>query len=178
MAETTDLINDPSVQKLLKYAIEKKSVSYDEVTDFLPDNIVNSDKIEEVMTILEEHKIKLEDEVIDLQFEDEKPAKNNKKKKLVFNEGRETSNDDPIRLYLREIGNEKLLTAEQEGFLAKKMEEGGQIIKKVILESNILITEFYKVCRKALSKRDPRELNLSKKEISEILAERKRLNMF
>ena len=58
------------------------------------------------------------------------------------------------------------------------MEEGGQIIKKVILESNILINEFHKICRKALSKRDPRELNISKKEVSEILAERKRLNIF
>jgi RNA polymerase primary sigma factor len=79
---------------------------------------------------------------------------------------------------LREIGKENLLTAEQEVILSKKMEEGGQIIKKVILESNFLVNEFYKICRKALSKRDPRELNLSKKEVSEILAERKRLNVF
>jgi RNA polymerase primary sigma factor len=179
MAETTELVNDPAVQKLLAYAREKKSVSYDEVTDFLPDHIVNSDKIEEVLNILEENKIKLEDEAIDLQIEDDKQDKNNKKtKKLVYAEGRESSNDDPIRLYLREIGKENLLTAEQEVILSKKMEEGGHIIKKVILESNILINEFYKVCRKALSKRDPRELNLSKKEISEILAERKRLNIF
>jgi RNA polymerase primary sigma factor len=179
MAETTELVNDPAVQKLLAYAREKKSVSYDEVTDFLPDHIVNSDKIEEVLNILEENKIKLEDEPIDLQLEDEKQEKNNKKnKKLVYAEGRDSSNDDPIRLYLREIGKENLLTAEQEVILSKKMEEGGHIIKKVILESNVLVNEFYKICRKALSKRDPRELNLSKKEISEILAERKRLNIF
>ncbi|MBN2352602.1 MAG: RNA polymerase sigma factor RpoD [Spirochaetales bacterium] len=179
MAETTELVNEPAVQKLLAYAREKKSVSYDEVTDFLPDNIVNSDKIEEVINILEENKIKLEDEFIDLQLDDEKPEKNNKKnKKLVYAEGRDSSNDDPIRLYLREIGKENLLTAEQEVILSKKMEEGGHIIKKVILESNILINEFYKICRKALSKRDPREMNLSKKEISEVLAERKRLNVF
>ncbi len=179
MAETTELVNDPAVQKLLAYAREKKSVSYDEVTDFLPDHIVNGDKIEEVINILEENKIKLEDEPIDLQLDDEKPEKNNKKnKKLVYAEGRDSSNDDPIRLYLREIGKENLLTAEQEVILSKKMEEGGQIIKKVILESNVLINEFYRICRKALSKRDPRELNLSKKEVSEILAERKRLNIF
>ncbi|HEQ71549.1 MAG TPA: sigma-70 family RNA polymerase sigma factor, partial [Spirochaetia bacterium] len=184
MAETTELINDPAVQKLLNYAREKKSISYDEVTDFLPDYIVNSDKIEDVMSILEENKIKLEDEVIDLKIDDDdeeeeqREEKANKKKKLVYAEGKESSNDDPIRLYLREIGKENLLTAEQEVILSKKMEEGGQIITKVILDSNILINEFYRICRKALSKRDPREMNLSKKEVSEILAERKRLNIF
>ncbi len=178
MAETTELVNDPAVQKLLAYAREKKSVSYDEVNDFLPDHIVNSDKIEEVMNLLQTNKIKLEDEPVDLQLEDDKSEKNNKKKKLVYAEGLDSSNDDPIRLYLREIGKENLLTAEQEVILSKKMEEGGHIIKKVILESNILVNEFYKICRKALSKRDPRELNLSKKEVSEILAERKRLNIF
>jgi RNA polymerase primary sigma factor len=179
MAETTELVNDPAVQKLLAYAREKKSVSYDEVNDFLPDHIVNSDKIEEVMNLLQENKIKLEEEPVDLQIEDDKTGKTNKKnKKLVYAEGRDSSNDDPIRLYLREIGKENLLTAEQEVILSKKMEEGGHIIKKVIMESSILVNEFYKICRKALSKRDPRELNLSKKEVSEILAERKRLNIF
>ncbi len=179
MAETTELVNDPAVQKLLAYAREKKSVSYDEVNDFLPSSIVNSDKIEEVMNLLQENKIKLEEEPVDLQIDEEQERQDkNKKKKLVYAEGRDSSNDDPIRLYLREIGKENLLTAEQEVILSKKMEEGGHIIKKVILESNILINEFYRICRKALSKRDPRELNLSKKEVSEILAERKRLNLF
>ena len=179
MAETTELVNDPAVQKLLAYAREKKSVSYDEVNDFLPSSLVNSDKIEEVMNLLQENKIKLEEEPVDLQIDEEQERQDkNKKKKLVYAEGRDSSNDDPIRLYLREIGKENLLTAEQEVILSKKMEEGGHIIKKVILESNILINEFYRICRKALSKRDPRELNLSKKEVSEILAERKRLNLF
>ncbi|RPJ06275.1 MAG: RNA polymerase sigma factor RpoD [Spirochaetaceae bacterium] len=183
MAEITDLINEPSVQKLLKYAKEKKSINYDEVTDFLPEHIVNTDKIEEVMTILEQNKIKLEDENIELISDDEpdeKSDKNEKKKnkKLLYTEGRESSNDDPIRLYLREIGKENLLTAEQEVILSKKMEEGGAIIKKIILESNILINEFYRICKKAISKKDPREMNITKKEASEILAERKRLNLF
>jgi len=181
MAEASELINEPAVQKLLKYAMEKKSISYDEVTDFLPDYIINSDKIEEVINILEENNIKLADEPIDLQIEEEKPETiniNNKKKKIIYTDSRESSSDDPIRLYLREIGKENLLTAEQEVMLSKKMEEGGQILKKVILESNLLINEFYKICRKAMSRKDPREMNLTKKEVTEILAERKRLNTF
>lgn len=52
----SDLENDSSVQKLLEYAKEKKSVTYDEVNDFLPDSITNTDKIEEVMNLLEKMK--------------------------------------------------------------------------------------------------------------------------
>ncbi|MBN1523730.1 MAG: RNA polymerase sigma factor RpoD [Spirochaetales bacterium] len=184
MTEITEIQNDPAVQKLLKYAKEKKSINYDEVNDFLPDYIVKTDKIEEVMSLLEENKIKLEEEPIDLQIDedqdeekDEKEVKR-KKGKLLYTEGRESSNDDPIRLYLREIGKENLLTAEQEVILSKKMEDGEHIITEIILESHILVNEFYRICKKALSKKDPREMNISKKEISEILAERKRLNSF
>ena len=100
-----------------------------------------------------------------------------KKKKLVYDE-KETAIDDPIRLYLREIGKENLLTAEQEVILSKKMEEGEGIIKSVLKSSGLFINEFFRLSMKALSKKDPRELNLAKKEISEFMAERRRLNQF
>ena len=59
----------------------------------------------------------------------------------------ESSGDDPIRLYLREIGKENLLTAEQEVELSKKMEDGAAIIKEVIQESGIMITRFHDIIR-------------------------------
>jgi len=58
----TELQADKSVAKLLEYAKEKKRITYDEVNDFLPDSIVNSEKIEEVIALLEEHNISLDDE--------------------------------------------------------------------------------------------------------------------
>ena len=171
-----ELAAHPSIIKLIAYAKSKKSISYEEVNDFLPENIVSSDKIDEVIAILEKNKIKLEDEAENLDLEVEKAVKQ-KKKKLVYNE-KETTIDDPIRLYLREIGKENLLTAEQEVSLSKQMEEGEGIIKKIIHSSGFFISEFYRLGIKSLSKRDPRELNLSKKEISELLSERRRLNQF
>ena len=119
----SDLAADPAIKKLLEYAKGKKSVSYDEVNDFLPDAIVNSDRIEEVIALLEKHNIKLEDEEISLEIEEEKPGKD--RKKLIYSD-KESSVDDPIRLYLREIGKENLLTAEQEVELSKAMEDGGE----------------------------------------------------
>jgi RNA polymerase primary sigma factor len=171
----SDLANDPAIQKLIAYANKKKSVTYDEVNDFLPGEIVSSDRIEEVISILEKNDIKLEDEEITLEPEEEKPAAG--KQKLIYDD-KESAVDDPIRLYLREIGKESLLTAEQEVYLSKKMEEGENIIKKVIKTSGLFIPELYRLGQSISSRVDPRELNLSKKEISEYLAERRRVTAF
>jgi len=171
----SDLANDPAIQKLIAYAKKKKSVTYDEVNDFLPSEIVSSDRIEEVISILEKNDIKLEDEEITLEPEEEKPAAG--KQRLIYDD-KESAVDDPIRLYLREIGKESLLTAEQEVYLSKKMEEGENIIKKVIKTSGLFIPELYRLGQSISSRIDPRELNLSKKEISEYLAERRRVTAF
>ena len=172
---SADIRSDPSIRKLLAYAKGKKSVSYDEVSDFLPDAIVHSDRIGEVIALLEKHHIKLEEEEISLELEEEKPGKD--RKKLIYSD-KDSSVDDPIRLYLREIGKENLLTAEQEVELSKGMEEGENIIKAVIKESGVLVREFLRLGLRAASLKDPREMNLSKKEASEFLAERRRLGAF
>jgi len=176
----TDLQLDPAVAKLIEYAKEKKTLSYDELSDFLPEHIVNTDKIDIVLALLEANNVQLIEE--EAAGEDEvevKPRKSPEveKKRLVYSD-KESSVDDPIRLYLREIGKENLLTAEQEVELSKQMEEGENIIKRVIKKSGMIIPEFYSIAQRAFSKKDPRELNLSKKEITEYMAERRRLNQY
>ncbi len=171
----TDLASDPAILKLIAYAKKKKTITYDEVNDFLPEEIVSSDRIEEVIAILEKNEIKLEEEDLSLEVEEEKPAPG--KQKLIYDD-KESAVDDPIRLYLREIGKESLLTAEQEVYLSKKMEEGENIIKKVIKTSGLFVPELYRLGQAIVSRVDPRELNLSKKEVSEYLAERRRVTAF
>lgn len=175
----TELQLDPAVAKLIEYAKEKKSLSYDELSDFLPEHIVNSEKIEEVLALLEENNVQLiEEENLSEEDEvEEQKAPETEKKRLVYND-KESSVDDPIRLYLREIGKENLLTAEQEVELSKQMEEGENIIKRVVKKSGMLIPEYYAIAQRAFSKKDPREMNLSKKEITEYMAERRRLNQY
>ncbi|MBQ0071622.1 MAG: RNA polymerase sigma factor RpoD [Spirochaetales bacterium] len=90
----------------------------------------------------------------------------------------DTSQDDPIRLYLKEIGNEKLLTGEQEVELAKQMEKGAQIVSSVIRESGILISFFSKVINHINTKIDEEnEDTLSPEEIKEFLSVQKRYNL-
>ncbi len=179
----TELQNDPAMLKLIDYAKGKERVSYEEVHDFLPESVVNTDKIDDVIAILATHNVRLED-ASDDEDDAEEPSdngdrqtRNDTHKRVVLGE-KDSAIDDPIRLYLREIGKENLLTAEQEVELSKKMEDGENIIKDVIKGSGVLIPEFYQLAQRTFSKRDPRDMNLSKKEISEFLAERRRLGQY
>ena len=100
----------------------------------------------------------------------EDDSKFDEKHRLVSND-KESGVDDPIRLYLREIGKENLLTAEQEVILSKQMEDGQNIIKNVIRNSGMIIPEFYQICHTIYKKIDPHEPGKARKEINELMAE-------
>ncbi len=204
----TEIQSNPAVVKLIAYAVAKKKVTYDEINDFLPDSIVNSEKIEEVITILENNNVvidddhqksaavpeepepehdlddedileddeDLEEEEEDEEEEEEDDSSNPPPSKKILYNDKDSSIDDPIRLYLREIGKENLLTAEQEVELSKKMEQGENIIKGMVKTSGMVIPEMYNLQIKIAAKIDPKEMDLTKKEISDILAEKRRLS--
>ncbi len=172
----SDIELDPAIMKLLDYAKEKKTISFDELSDMLPEQILNSDKMEAIINLLVSSNIKIEEEV---QIEEEPlpktpvvPLKN----KMVAND-KEMASDDPVRLYLRDIGRENLLTAEQEVELSRTMEQGENIIKNTLRKSGMLIPEFYQIIAKA-TRKEPKDLSLQKKENTEKIAERRRLNQF
>ena len=173
----SELLNDPAVIKIIEYGKTKKKITYDELNDYLPDYIVNSDKIEDVIAIIEKNNIVIEEEGVANEDEDEDEENENenenesehanerKKSKKIVSGDKDSAIDDPIRLYLREIGKEHLLSADQEVELSKMMEDGENIIKRVIRDSGMLIPEFYELSQKTFSRLDPRDLELSKKEI-------------
>ncbi|HHU36638.1 MAG TPA: RNA polymerase sigma factor RpoD [Treponema sp.] len=175
----TELALDPAVVKLLEYGREKKIISWDDVNDILPETIVNTEKMDQVLVLLEQKKIQLleEDSIVeDEPTPQEKKKKAAGRKRLVYSD-KESSVDDPIRLYLREIGKENLLTAEQEVELSKKMEDGENIIKDVVKNSGMIIPEFYAIAQRAFSKLDPKESSKPRKELNEEMAEKRRLKL-
>jgi len=172
---------DPAVLKLLEYAKERKTLSFEEISDYLPEHISDTEKIEPVLALLEANNVQIT--VDDNSNEDDIDAEGAKRtetgKKRASNNDKEASLvDDPIRMYLREIGRESLLTAEQEIELSRKMEEGENIIKNVIKKSGMIIPEFNRIAEEVFSKKDLREMNLTKKEITDRMADRRRLIAF
>ena len=152
---------DPKVEKLLEYAKDKQVVSWDEINEILGQDFVNSSKMENVLQILTQNNIQVMDEIAEIgdiadadilddeeelededlddedELLDEEDEEDINSARLV-NIDKDASIDDPIRLYLREIGKEKLLTAEQEVTYSKQMEDGENIIKDVIKKSGMM----------------------------------------
>jgi len=197
---------DPNIQKLFEYAKEKSVVTWDEVTDMLGQDFVNSPKMENVLRLFSSENLQIietddllaeedgdepeededgeteDDDIADDDIADGVSSEAAEVAKAVdivksrlVNSDKETSIDDPIRLYLREIGKENLLTAEQEVILSKKMENGKNIIKDVIKNSGIMIPEFFAVAQKAFTRIDIHEPGRPRKEINEEMAEKRRL---
>ncbi len=184
---------DPKVVKLLDYAKDKQIVSWDEINEILGQDFINSPKMEDVLQLLTQNNIQvmeedalddeddeaddedlLDDDEADVVEDDEQHGDDIDRARLV-NGDKDSSVDDPIRLYLREIGKEKLLTAEQEVTYSKQMEDGENIIKDVIKKSGMMIPEFFAICQKAFAKIDPHEPGKPRKEINEAQAEKRRL---
>ena len=179
-SEEAALESHPAVISLLEYALGKESrtLSFDEMPELLPDDIFGTEKMEFVLALLAKSGIEMEPEPD--PEDDGKPEEPRRadagKKRAEAGDKKASLVDDPVRMYLREIGRESLLSAEQEIELSRQMEEGENIIKDVIRKSGVVIPEFHRIVEEVFSKKDLRELNLSKKEMTEFLAERKRLS--
>jgi RNA polymerase primary sigma factor len=158
-----NLLELPELQKIITIGKANSEVSYDEINEILPDKILNSEKIDDVFTLLHELGIDVVEEYskksIELQQEKvaeekkekkEKEEKAPKKKKEVGGNG---NSEDPIRLYLKEIGKVSLISGETEIFLAKRIEKGEKIIEETILSSSILRANFTKLLPKIKSKK-------------------------
>ncbi len=188
---------DENVKKLLDYVQNKQVVSWDEINEILTPEYVNSPKMDTVLQLLPKYNVQimdeadsllddeddeaeeeLEDEETNVEEGDDAPvdSKADSLNKRRFVEGSDKDSiDDPIRLYLREIGKENLLTADQEVTLSKKMEDGQNIIKDVIKNSGIMVPEFFLIAQKAFTRIDPKEPGKARKEINEEMAEKRRL---
>ncbi len=190
-----DMALDPQVQKLLDYARSKQVISWDEITEMLTPEFITSPNMEEVLELLSKNNIQVmeetdgdpllddeeddegqedDEDVLESEVSVEAKIDSNGNHRFVSSD-KDSNIDDPIRLYLRDIGKENLLTAEQEVMLSKKMEDGQNIIKNVIKNSGMMIPEFYTISQKAFMKIDIHEQGRARKEINEEMAEKRRL---
>ena len=168
-----DLIDEPTDEDLEKVE-EEESEDEDEDEDD-EENLDERDSYTKSF-IRENYSESAGAEVMTNIDEDVEQAVRNRPSVLGTDKG-ETSSDDPIRLYLREIGRETLLTADEEVELSKQMEEGALIIKNVIQQSGIMITCFTQILEKLNTKYEEAE-DYNAKDQKELITEQKRYCTF
>lgn len=133
--------------ELLELAKKKKNVlEYQEISDFFKDQSLEVEQMEKVLDFLEasgvdvlrisgnDEELILDDDA-DIEKMDDEEEIELDKINLSVPEG--VSIEDPVRMYLKEIGKVSLLTADEEIELAKRMEQGDEDAKKRLAEANL-----------------------------------------
>jgi len=132
------------VKELLSVGKEKGYLLYDEINELLPDDIQSSEDLDNIFYLFGEAGIEMIDS--DDEFEVIKKKTNTNSSDEEATELEKTSEDlektnDPVRMYLREMGTVPLLTREGEVEIAKRIEKGKRTVLKAISRAPLVVNE-------------------------------------
>jgi len=171
------------VKELLSAGKEKGYLLYDEVNDLLPDDIQSSEDLDSIFFLFGDAGI----EVIDSEDEFDVIKKRSQTRAAPDEEDQESETasedlektNDPVRMYLREMGTVPLLTREGEVEIAKRIEKGKKTVLKAISRSPLVVAE---IRQYLTALRDPEFnlknfVNFSEDEVTEKVLDRRRAEM-
>ena len=144
MATMEKLTHVSEINQLVSQGKEKGYLTYEEVNDVLPSDVVTPEQIDDLMALFSENEIA----IVDTSLKGEKIAASKEGKKGDAEEDAQTSKsdsvsiDDPVRLYLREMGTISLLTRKGEVEIAKRIEAGQDEVLSAVANCGVTIREF------------------------------------
>jgi RNA polymerase primary sigma factor len=145
-----DKDRDDVMERLLELGGDKKYLTFDDLNRELPDNVVSPDDIEDVLQKLEGSNIPVADsderlleQATAVATDDEDAT--DEDVELDLSAGALEKTNDPVRLYLREMGVVPLLTREGEVAIAKRIERGQLKTQKAISRSPIAVKELLRI---------------------------------
>ncbi len=147
---TEEKDRDDVMERLLELGGDKKYLTFDDLNRELPDNVVSPDDIEDVLQKLEGSNIAIADsderliEQAATAISDPEDA-SDEDVELDLSAGTLEKTNDPVRLYLREMGVVPLLTREGEVVIAKRIERGQMKTRKSIGRSPIAVRELLRI---------------------------------
>src|SRR5688500_10247432 len=117
------------VKELVRLSKEQGYLTYNDINDALPDNVVNPDDLDEIYTQLHNLDVEIVDQAeVDVVKQPEPEEEDNKEDAKM----RLDILDDPVRMYLKQMGQVPLLTREQEVEICKRIEEAENQVKAII----------------------------------------------
>ncbi len=126
-------IKIPEVKQLISIGREKGFLIIDEINELLPDEVLESGTIDEIYMLFAQLKIDIIDNKNKTPLSIPKLADDDDTEDLLKSEDLSISTDDPVRLYLREMGNIALLNREEEIEVAKEIENGQRKVIRNLL---------------------------------------------
>jgi RNA polymerase primary sigma factor len=144
------------VQQLIEMGKSKGFLTYDEVNDALPADMVAADQMDDVLGVLGDEDIEIVDAATQVKIAPKRIAEEQHAEQKVSRDrdqapstakseedldGYYSKSNDPVRMYLRKMGSVSLLTREGEVEIAKRIEQGEHMVLSAILNSPVAVRE-------------------------------------
>ena len=124
-----------AIKKLLAKGKKQGFLSYDEINELLPSELLSPEQIDETLIMFDENEIEVVDEKTKKKLISKKKKKEKKPISQVVRDTDFGTVTDPVKMYLREMGLVTLLSREGEVEIAKKIEAGEQEVLHALLET-------------------------------------------
>ena len=126
------------MDEMISLGDDQEFVNFNEANKILPNEIVSSDQIDDVLMMFDEMDLDVEEDLHGLKVEAEKILDKEEDELVLEGFGRAT---DPVRMYLREMGSVSLLTREGEVEIAKRIENGKREVLRIVLTWPMAVKE-------------------------------------
>lgn len=148
---TKKIIKD--IEKLIALGKEKGYLTYEQVNDLLPEDITSSEDIDQILTLLGNENIQLVDSEEAVVAKEEEAEEKEAKEELRPEEvPAAVGVDDPVRMYLRQMGQIPLLSREEEIKMAKEIEEAENRFREAVFSCKLPKYFVLDLVKKLLSK--------------------------
>ncbi len=148
------VIKSDEVNKLISLGKGKGFLTYDDINDMLPSDVIFSDQIDDILTVFHEKNIEVVDAERDERDADKQEDKAEEEQKKAKDEvpllpvSALGKTGDPVKMYLREMGLVSLLSREEEVKIAKKIEKGEKRIMEALFSLPVFIREIVEIGEK------------------------------
>ncbi len=132
------------VKELVRLAQEQGYLTYGDINDALPDNVVSADDLDEIYSKLRNLEIEIVDQAEVDRVKQPEPEEEEDKSRLDIL-------DDPVRMYLKQMGQVPLLTREQEVEISKRIEDAELEVKRIIYNFGFSGKEHIALAEKLIS---------------------------
>ncbi len=152
------------VEELVALAKEQGYITYEEINEILPMNFDSAEQIDQILIFLSGMDIQILNQA---EVDRQKERKKEVKELEAAPKRSEGSSDDPVRMYLKEMGSVPLLTREEEVEISKRIEKAQIQIEKIIMRFRYSTREAISIANYLMTGKDRFDKLVSEKEVSD-----------